>query len=198
MLYLLHMNIRPPSLRSSGGGICRIAVWVRKAFSRDSSEIWNQSKPGTGTVPLGVRIVNLLIDNTSVRWRRKLNRLEGITPSHISQTTGAWSTPLTISPRTRKRSYSANVCNNSNICSVVPHDELISLKMYYEPHASRSNFTVLTSAHVTKMSLSKVASGEATVESVIFVYEGNEYRAFVKKEVILSAGYASCSPRGYA
>ncbi|KAF8486327.1 alcohol oxidase [Russula ochroleuca] len=89
-------------------------------------------------------------------------------------TTGTWSTPLTISPRTRKRSYSAN--------------------MYYEPHASRSNFTVLTSAHVTRTSLSKVASGEATAESVSFIYEGNEYQAFVEKEVIFSAG-AIMSPQ---
>jgi choline dehydrogenase-like flavoprotein len=101
-------------------------------------------------------------------------------------TTGTWSTPLTISPRTRKRSYSANV---RNICSVVSHHELISLsKMYYEPHASRSNLIVLTSAHVTRTSLSKFASGEATAESVSFIYEGNEYQAFIEKEVILSAG----------
>ncbi|KAH9981722.1 hypothetical protein BJV77DRAFT_1073287 [Russula vinacea] len=44
------------------------------------------------------------------------------------------------------------------------------------------------------MSLSKVASEEATAESVIFVYEGNEYWAFVIKEVILSAG-AIMSPQ---
>ena len=62
------------------------------------------------------------------------------------------------------------------------------LKMYYEPHASRSNLIVLTSAHVTRVSLSKDAGGEATAESVSFLYEGNEYRALVKKEVIVSAG----------
>jgi choline dehydrogenase-like flavoprotein len=67
--------------------------------------------------------------------------------------------------------------------------------MYYEPHASRRNLTVLTSAHVTRTSLSKVAGGEATAESVSFIYEGNDYRAFVKKEVILSAGYESRSFR---
>ena len=67
--------------------------------------------------------------------------------------------------------------------------------MYYEPHASRSNLTVLASAHVTRAFLSQVASGEATAESVSFIYEGNEYRAFVKKEVIFSAGYVICSPR---
>jgi hypothetical protein len=67
--------------------------------------------------------------------------------------------------------------------------------MYYEPHASRSNLTVLTSAHVTRTSLSKFASGEATAESVSFIYEGNEYQAFIEKEVILSAGYANLLPR---
>ena len=66
--------------------------------------------------------------------------------------------------------------------------------MYYEPHASRRNLTVLTSAHVTRATLSKVANGEATAESVSFIYEGNGYRASVKKEVILSAGYASHPP----
>jgi choline dehydrogenase-like flavoprotein len=65
---------------------------------------------------------------------------------------------------------------------------LLRLKMYYEPHASRSNLTVLTSAHVTEISLSKDAGGEATAESVSFLYEGNRYRAFIKKDVIVSAG----------
>jgi len=60
--------------------------------------------------------------------------------------------------------------------------------MYYEPHASRSNLIVLTSAHVTRISLSKAAGGEATAEGVSFLYEGNEYRALVKKEVIVSVG----------
>ncbi|KAH9990441.1 GMC oxidoreductase-domain-containing protein [Russula vinacea] len=107
-------------------------------------------------------------------------------------TTGIWSSPLTISPRTRKRSYSANV---RNICSVASHDKLISLsKMYYEPHASRSNLTVLTSAQVTRASLSKAASGDATADSISFVYEGDEYKAYVKKEVVFSAG-AIMSPQ---
>ena len=60
--------------------------------------------------------------------------------------------------------------------------------MYYEPHASRRNLIVLTSAHVARISLSKDAAGEATAESVSFLYEGSEYRALVKKEVIVSAG----------
>jgi hypothetical protein len=63
--------------------------------------------------------------------------------------------------------------------------------MYYEPHASRSNLVVLTSAHVAKISLSKSGSGDATAESVTFLHGGNEYRALVRKEVIVSAGYAS-------
>ena len=60
--------------------------------------------------------------------------------------------------------------------------------MYYEPHASRRNLIVLTFAHVTRISLSKAGGGEETAESVNFLYEGNEYRALVKKEVIVSAG----------
>ncbi|KAI0283502.1 alcohol oxidase [Russula brevipes] len=83
-------------------------------------------------------------------------------------TTGIWSTPLTISPRTRTRSYSANV--------------------YYKPHASRNNLTVLTSAHVARVSLEKLASGGAMAKSVSFLHEGNEYLALVKREVIVSAG----------
>lgn len=67
--------------------------------------------------------------------------------------------------------------------------------MYYEPHASRSNLVVLTSAHVAKISLSKVGSGDATAESVSFLHEGNEYLALVGKEVIVSAGYAGHLPR---
>jgi len=38
-----------------------------------------------------------------------------------------------------------------------------------------------------RISLSKSA-GEATAESVSFLYEGNEYQALVKKEVVVSAG----------
>ena len=63
--------------------------------------------------------------------------------------------------------------------------------MYYEPHASRNNLIVLTSAHVATVSSSKVASGEATAESVSFLHDGNEYRALVNKEVIVSAGYVT-------
>src|SRR6267154_5258697 len=94
--------------------------------------------------------------------------------SHFSQTTGLWSTPLTISPRTRKRSYAANVSDISLLISVASSSP--RLKMYYEPHASRTNLIVLTSAHVMRISLSKSA-GEATAESVSFLYEGNEYQA---------------------
>jgi hypothetical protein len=60
--------------------------------------------------------------------------------------------------------------------------------MYYEPHASRSNLIVLTSAHVTRISISKAVADEATAESVSFLYEGKNYRALAKKEAIVSAG----------
>ena len=63
--------------------------------------------------------------------------------------------------------------------------------MYYEPHASRNNLFVLTSAHVTRISLPKFSTGEVTAESVCFIYNGNEHRAFIQNEVIVSAGYAS-------
>ncbi len=75
---------------------------------------------------------------------------------------------------------------------ILPPSKLISrLKMYYEPHASRDNLVVLTSVHVTRILLSKVVSGEVTAESICFLHDGNEYRAFVKNEVIVSAGYTS-------
>ena len=66
--------------------------------------------------------------------------------------------------------------------------------MYYEPHASRENIVVLTSAHVARISLSKLADREATAESVNFLHEGSEYRVFVNLEVIVSAGYANYLP----
>ncbi len=68
--------------------------------------------------------------------------------------------------------------------------------MYYEPHAPRNNLVVLTSAHVTKISLSKFAGEEVTAKSLRFLYDGIEYRAFVKNEVIVSAGYSGHLPRG--
>jgi hypothetical protein len=70
--------------------------------------------------------------------------------------------------------------------------------MYYEPHASRNNLIVLTSARVTKISLSKVAGGKATAEGVRFLHEDNDYLALVGKEVIVTAGYASHSPHSIA
>jgi choline dehydrogenase-like flavoprotein len=68
--------------------------------------------------------------------------------------------------------------------------------MYYEPHASRNNLVVLTSAHVTAISLSKGTGGEATAESVSFLHKGKEYRASVNREVIVAAGYGSRLPSG--
>lgn len=66
--------------------------------------------------------------------------------------------------------------------------------MYYEPHASRENIVVLASAHVARISLSKLADREATAESVNFLHESGEYRVFVNREVIVSAGYANRLP----
>jgi hypothetical protein len=63
--------------------------------------------------------------------------------------------------------------------------------MYYEPHASRNNLIVLTSAHVATISFSKVENGEATAEGVSFLHDGNKHRALVNKEVIVSAGCAT-------
>ncbi|KAH9988154.1 alcohol oxidase [Russula vinacea] len=128
----------------------------------------------TGTLEVGYATLPSGYEKLLVEALQKLGINLNAEP-FSGDTTGIWSTPLTISPRTRKRSYSAN--------------------MYYEPHASRSNLTVLTSAHVTMASLSKAPSGDATAESVSFIYEGNEYKAYVRKEVVFSAGYASHSPR---
>ncbi|KAH9023899.1 alcohol oxidase [Lactarius pseudohatsudake] len=82
-------------------------------------------------------------------------------------TSGIWTTPVTIRPASRTRSYAAN--------------------MYYEPNASRSNLSVLTSAHVARISLSKGSDG-ATAEGVMFIHDGKEYQALVNKTVVLSAG----------
>ena len=62
------------------------------------------------------------------------------------------------------------------------------LKMYYEPNASRGNLSVLTSAHVARISLSKGSDEEATAKSVIFIHDGKECQVLVNKRVILSAG----------
>ncbi len=60
--------------------------------------------------------------------------------------------------------------------------------MYYEPNASRSNLSVLTSAHVTRISLSKDSDAGATAKGVVFLLDGKEYQVVVKKKVIVSAG----------
>ncbi|KAH8983419.1 alcohol oxidase [Lactarius hatsudake] len=96
----------------------------------------------------------------------------GINPL-AGNTSGIWMTPVTIRPASRTRSYAAN--------------------MYYEPNASRSNLSVLTSAHVARISLSKGSDG-ATAEGVIFIHDGKEYQALVNKKVVLSAG-AILSPQ---
>jgi choline dehydrogenase len=64
----------------------------------------------------------------------------------------------------------------------------LPLKMYYEPNASRSNLSVLTSAHVARISLSKGSDEGATAKSVTFILDGKEYQALVIKRVIISAG----------
>ncbi|KAJ7199539.1 alcohol oxidase [Mycena rebaudengoi] len=88
-------------------------------------------------------------------------------------TTGTWLTPVSIHPIKRVRSYAAN--------------------MYYQPNASRPNFTVLVSAQVTKIVL-KMNSGVATAEKVSFVHNGETHEVAVAKEVILCAG-AIMSPQ---
>ena len=60
--------------------------------------------------------------------------------------------------------------------------------MYYEPNASRTNLTVLTSAHVAKTILKREAGGTVTATAVEFFHDGKMYQAFVAKEVVLSAG----------
>ncbi|KAI9442041.1 alcohol oxidase [Lactarius psammicola] len=89
-------------------------------------------------------------------------------------TSGIWATPVTIRPASRTRSYAAN--------------------MYYEPNASRSNLSVLTSAHVARISLSKGSDEGATAKGVVFIHDGKEYQALVNKTVVLSAG-AILSPQ---
>ncbi|KAJ6565084.1 alcohol oxidase [Mycena sp. CBHHK59/15] len=91
-------------------------------------------------------------------------------------TAGTWLTPLSIHPTKRVRSYAAN--------------------MYYQPNASRPNFTVLVSAHVTKLILKQTA-GIATADWVSFQHGGKDYEVSVAKEVILSAG-AVMSPQVYS
>ncbi|KAH9053670.1 alcohol oxidase [Lactarius vividus] len=93
--------------------------------------------------------------------------------SFAGNTSGIWTTPVTIRPASRTRSYAAN--------------------MYYQPNASRSSLSVLTSAHVARISLSKGSDG-ATADGVVFIHDGKEYRALVNKTVVLSAG-AILSPQ---
>ncbi|KAJ6622056.1 alcohol oxidase [Mycena sp. CBHHK59/15] len=93
----------------------------------------------------------------------------GITPADepfSGDTTGTWLTPLSIHPTKRVRSYAAN--------------------MYYQPNASRPNFTVLVSVHVTKLILKQTA-GIATADRVSFPHGSKDYEVSVAKEVILSA-----------
>ncbi|KAJ6617536.1 alcohol oxidase [Mycena sp. CBHHK59/15] len=83
-------------------------------------------------------------------------------------TKGTWLTPVTIDPRDRIRSYSAN--------------------KYYQPNAERENLTVVTSSHVTKVIHEKDSQGNATATGVAFVHAGKTHSVQVRKEVIISAG----------
>ncbi|KAJ7777208.1 alcohol oxidase [Mycena metata] len=89
-------------------------------------------------------------------------------------TAGTWLTPLTIDPQERVRSYSAN--------------------KYYQPNGSRTNLTVVVSAHVAEIVTELDLNGCATAIEVVFI--SNEVRHSVKvgNEVILSAG-AIMSPQ---
>src|ERR1700677_3757753 len=78
-------------------------------------------------------------------------------------------------------------CQLWMLCVSAMNSSLL-LKMYYEPNASRSNLSVLTSANVGRISLSKGSDEGATTKSVIFIHDGKEYQALVNKRVIPSAG----------
>ncbi|KAJ6593509.1 alcohol oxidase [Mycena capillaripes] len=89
-------------------------------------------------------------------------------------TKGTWLTPVSIDPDQRVRSYSAN--------------------KYYQPNASRKNFTVIASAHVTKILSETNTHGITTATHVEFINNGSRHIVKVGKEVILSAG-AIMSPQ---
>ncbi|KAJ7141629.1 alcohol oxidase [Mycena filopes] len=107
----------------------------------------------------------LTLSNFEGPYREALRKV-GV--SHAPEPTrGTWLTPVSIDPRKRVRSYSAN--------------------MHYQPNAARPNLKVLVSAHVTKIELVN-SSGLATADRVVFLCDGKSHEISVSGEVILCAG----------
>lgn len=61
--------------------------------------------------------------------------------------------------------------------------------MFYLPNKDRSNYTVLTHAHVSRVLTTKMPDGNLTATGVEFVRDGQRYSVNARKEVIVSAGY---------
>ena len=66
-----------------------------------------------------------------------------------------------------------------------------ALTGYFEPNAHRKNLVVLTGAEVTKVLFKPKGQDKKTpriAEGVEFVSKGKTYKAYAKREVIVSAG----------
>ena len=59
---------------------------------------------------------------------------------------------------------------------------------YYVPNASRSNLTVITNAHVTKLRLEKEANGEVIAQGTFFEVDALQFSLAATKEVLPCAG----------
>ncbi|KAJ7176706.1 alcohol oxidase [Mycena filopes] len=123
------------------------------------------------TGPLAVAYPGMM-SNFEVPYQMVMKKL-GI-PLVKEPTNGTWLTPVTIDPKERVRSYSAN--------------------KYYQPNAQRKNLTVVVYAHVTRIITKLNPDGHATANEVEFTSGGVLYTVGVSSEVILSAG-AIMSPQ---
>ncbi|PCH40974.1 GMC oxidoreductase [Wolfiporia cocos MD-104 SS10] len=128
-------------------------------------ETWKMSKDG----PLKVTYPGT-IDEAELKIQQTLiNAGLSIAPHPLSgDPTGVFFAPNTYDPITHTRSYATTA--------------------FYLPNRHRENLTVLVSASVNRVRTEMLPNGVITAVGVEFEYDGKEYVANSKKEVLLTAG----------
>lgn len=121
--------------------------------------------------PIQASFSSTIRDLLSNVWYRTFEKLGLNTKSapFSGQVVGGYSSPSTIHPTTKERSYSAVA--------------------YYKPASNRSNLTLLTGGLVEKILLQAQEPAEAVAATgVCFTRAGESHTVQARKEVILAAG----------
>ncbi|KAF8905300.1 alcohol oxidase [Mucidula mucida] len=125
---------------------------------------WNVGRQG----PLGTAHLKTMTEVEMKAHQALLNLGLPEAPGPLSgNPNGAFLMPNTIDSKTSTRTYSTTA--------------------YYQPNATRENFSVLVGANVNKIVFAE-GEGDLTATGVEFEYDGKTYVVNASKEVVVSAG----------